>query len=203
MLNETFPVIFKHLASMIENETVLDKHPILVDCVEILCSLWKTIDFWMSQNIFKFPDIAAADLLKLLMIGTKGPQLLLTVYDYDCGMNNERTNASTEGGIDRNSDFLSRFLLSRQSRSSSFKAACTHACCKRPRQQQFSNINNKMKMKQTLFLYYFVIWKKSQFYICEFYRISTFRSKISQNCQFNFSSKILIFGTKIQLLQTF
>ena len=88
MLNETFPVIFKHL---MENETVLDKHPILVDCVEILCSLWKTIDFWMSQNIFKFPDIAAADLLKLLMIGTKGPQLLLTVYDYDCGMNNERT----------------------------------------------------------------------------------------------------------------
>ena len=94
MLNETFPVIFKHLASMIENETVLDKHPILVDCVEILCSLWKTIDFWMSQNIFKFPDIGAADLLKLLMIGTKGPQLLLTVYDYDCGMNNERTALS-------------------------------------------------------------------------------------------------------------
>ena len=47
----------------------------------------------MSQNIFKFPDIAA-DLLKLLMIGTKGPQLLLTVYDYDCGMNNERTALS-------------------------------------------------------------------------------------------------------------
>ena len=83
----------------------------------------------------------------------------------------QRTNGakpSTEGGIDRNSDFLSRFLLSRQSRSSSFKAACTHACCKRPRQQQFSNINNKMKMKQTLFLHYFVIWKKNQFDICEF-----------------------------------
>ena len=81
----------------------------------------------------------------------------------------QRTNGakpSTEGGIDRNSDFLSRFLLSRQSRSSSssnFKAACTHACCKRPRQQQFSNINNKMKMKQThfIFLHYFVI-KKNQ-----------------------------------------
>ena len=52
----------------------------------------------MSQNIFKFPDIgaAAADLLKLLMIGTKGPQLLLTVYDYDCGMNNERTALSPQ-----------------------------------------------------------------------------------------------------------
>ena len=99
---------------------------------------------------------------------------------------NERRSkpSSTEGGIDRNSDFLSRFLLSRQSRSSSFKAACTHACCKRPRQQQFSNINNKMKMKQT-FLFrdlkkkINLIFVNLKWYII--YIISIFRPKISQN----------------------
>ena len=160
------------------------------DSVEILCSFtifsWAATDmkndrFLDESKHFQIPRHcccwsfeAANDRYKRPTVVTNCVWLWL--------WHEQRTNGakpSTEGGIDRNSDFLSRFLLSRQSRSSSFKAACTHACCKRPRQQQFSNINNKMKMKQALL---FRDLKKSQIDICEFEMVNNLYN-------FNFSTK--------------
>ena len=82
------------------------------------------------------------------MIGTKGPQLLLTVW------RNERE--VRRGALTATQTFCRVFCC--PVRVGPNRAACTHACCKRPRQQQFSNINNKMKMETDIFYFqrYFV-----------------------------------------------